>query len=103
MTALTGKQRRYLRSLANTLEPSVLIGKQGLSEGVLAKIDESLNAHELIKIRFLEFKDEKKELTETIVRATGASLAGLIGHVAILFRAASDPEKRSIVLPKGTS
>lgn len=101
MTVLTGRQRRFLRARANTLDPSVMIGKQGLSDAVLAKIEESLTAHELIKVRFLEFKETKKTLAADIAKKTGAALAGIIGHVAIFYRPCPDSEKRTIQLPKG--
>lgn len=73
-----------------------MIGKNGLTEGILAKIEQELNAHELIKVRFLDHKDMKQSLTETIVSETGADLVAIIGHTAILFRQHADPTQRKI-------
>jgi RNA-binding protein len=101
MTELTQSQRTYLRKLANPLKPTVILGKQGLTEQILGKINQELEAHELIKLRFLEHKDEKQRLTETILAETGAALVGLIGNVAIIFRPAASAEHRQIVLPAG--
>lgn len=89
-------QRAYLRRLAHPLPVTVMIGKNGLTEGILVKIEQELNAHELIKVRFLDHKDMKQSLTETIVSETGADLVGIIGHTAILFRQHTDPAQRKI-------
>ena len=51
---MTGKQKRYLRSLAHSLKPVVQIGKQGLSRETLVQIEKQLDDHELIKVRVLE-------------------------------------------------
>ncbi|MCH2294321.1 MAG: YhbY family RNA-binding protein, partial [SAR324 cluster bacterium] len=51
---MTGKQKRYLRSLAHSLKPVVQIGKQGLSRETLVQIEKQLDDHELIKGRVLE-------------------------------------------------
>ncbi|WP_322820602.1 YhbY family RNA-binding protein [Chloroflexus sp.] len=89
-------QRAYLRRLAHPLPVTVMIGKNGLTEGILTKIEQELNAHELIKVRFLDHKDMKQSLTETIVSETGADLVAIIGHTAILFRQHADPAQRKI-------
>ncbi|WP_129633000.1 ribosome assembly RNA-binding protein YhbY [Candidatus Oscillochloris fontis] len=99
MQEISKRQRNYLRGRANPLKPHVLLGKQGLTEQVIEKIERELDAHELIKVRFLEYKEERKELTATIVESTGAALVSLIGHVATLYREQSDPERRVINLP----
>jgi RNA-binding protein len=100
MQTITKRQRGHLRSLANPLKPTVMLGKQGLTEQLIEKIGRELDAHELIKVRFLEYKDERKQLTESIVEQTGSALVGLIGHVAILYRQQADPDRRLIALPE---
>lgn len=99
MSNLTGAQRRYLRGLANTLKPVIQIGKNGLDARVLAAIDAALSDHELIKVRFLELKEEKKELSALIASQTRSELAGLIGHVAMFYRQHPDPAQQKITLP----
>jgi len=96
---LRGKQKRYLRSLAHHLDPVVMVGKNGLSESLIQKVDEALNSHELIKVKFVEYKNEKKKLTEDIAAETGSEVAGMIGHNAILFRKHPEEKKRKIKLP----
>jgi RNA-binding protein len=99
MQPMTTTQRQYLRKRAHHLKPIVQIGKSGLSDEVLATVGRELAAHELIKIKFLEFQDQKRELAEQIVETTGSQLVGLIGNMAILYRQQPDPEKRRIHLP----
>src|SRR3712207_3400442 len=96
---LTNTQMQHLRRLANPLKPLVQIGKQGLTEGVRTNVDRALDAHELIKIKFLDFQDEKQTITDDLVRSTGSILVGLVGNTAIIYRQHLDPDKRKIELP----
>jgi len=70
----------------------VQIGKGGLSDRVVDETKQSLEAHELIKVRV-----EDRMLAEDLARAAGAELAGTIGKIAILYRARE--EKPKIHLP----
>ncbi len=99
MTEITKAQRNHLRKLANPLKPTVLLGKQGLTPEIVAKAERELDAHELIKVRLLEFKDQKETLAQTFVTETGAALVSLIGNVITLYRQQADPERRQIRLP----
>ncbi len=96
---LIGSERRYLRSLAHHLQPIVHIGKTGVTPGVLAEIDRALEHHELIKVRFLDFKEEKKALSQTIAAETHGEMVGLVGHIAIFYRQHPEPEKRCVSFP----
>ena len=60
----------------------------------------SLASHELIKVKFLDFQDQKVELTDDLVRSTGSILVALVGNTATLYREQPDPEKRKIFLPE---
>lgn len=99
MQSLTTGQRQYLRKMAHDLRPVVQIGKQGLTPNALATIDHALGAHELIKLKFLDFQDEKHELTEQIVAELGPALIGIVGNIAILYRQQPDPDRRRVELP----
>ncbi|NQT24844.1 YhbY family RNA-binding protein [candidate division KSB1 bacterium] len=100
MSKLKGFQRKYLRSQAHHLDPVVMIGKNGLVESVLDKIDTSLDDHELIKIRFHDYeRDVIKEMCEEISKKMSAEFCGKIGHVGIFFRQHDEPENRKIMLP----
>jgi RNA-binding protein len=95
---LTSAQRKRLRGLAHALEPLVHVGKSGITDELVAQLDRALDAHELVKVRFLEGKEEKAELVAELCARTGAATAGTVGHIAIFYRAHADPEKRRIVL-----
>ncbi len=90
-----------MRGLAHHLKPAAFIGQKGLTRALLKEIESSLEASELIKIKFLDYKEKKVKtaLVQEIEDATGAQLAGLIGHVAIYYREHKDPEKRRITIP----
>ncbi len=99
MDELEGFQRRHLRSLAHPLRPVVMIGKEGLTPAVVAKADQELTAHELIKVRFAQFQDEKRELLAQMAAELLAEVVGVVGHVGILFRQNREPKLRRIRVP----
>ena len=98
MIELTSKQRKYLEKEAHDLQPVVIVGGAGVTEGLIQMADNSLAAHELIKIKFNEYKDEVKELTAQICESCDATLVRIIGFTAILFREAEQPEDRKYKL-----
>ena len=98
MIELSSKQRKYLEKEAHDLQPVVIVGGAGLTEGVISMADKSLASHELIKIKFNEFKDEVKELTAQLCEKTDATLVRIIGFTAILYREAEEPEDRKFKL-----
>ena len=100
MNNLSSSQRSYLRSQAHHLEPVVLIGKLGITDGTIESIDRVLEARELIKIKFREFKDEKLSLSEKIAELTNSQVVGVIGHTVIIFRQNPDSDKRQIHIPQ---
>ena len=66
---LSGKEKRYLRSLANTIDPVVQVGKASVNESVLFSLNEALEARELVKVKVLkncldEVKDVAQELAD---------------------------------------
>lgn len=94
--ALSGRDRRHLRALAHALEPVVHVGAAGASVSVVRAIDQALLDHELIKVRLHQPAD-KRALARELAEATGAELAGLVGHTAILYR--RHAERPRIALP----
>ncbi len=103
MGELTGKQKRYLRGLAHDLKPTVHIGKHGLTEALFENAEEALEHHELIKVKFIDFKGEKLELAAQIEDRLDCENVGKIGHHVLFFRQARLPERRQIKLPKAAS
>ena len=98
MNKLSSTQRSYLRSQAHHLEPVVLIGKNGVSMGTIEAVNKALNARELIKIKFREYKDEKKSLSHQLAESTESHIVGTIGHTVILFRQNPDKEEQNYKL-----
>ena len=95
---LSNKQKQHLKGLAHSLKPVVQLGSNGLTEGVLAEIDNALAFHELIKVKVATSDREMKKLIiEAIVRETGALKIQSIGHVLVIYKASDEP---NIVLPR---
>ena len=101
METLKGFQKKFLKGLAHGLKPVVFIGQKGLSRNLIGSIHDALDAHELIKVKFIEFKEKQQKtgMAETIEAETDCRLVGIIGHTAIFYRQHADPEKRKIKLP----
>ena len=76
---LNSSQKKYLKGLAHSLQPMVLVGKGGVSEGVLNEIGVALEAHELIKVKLNEFKNEKASLADEMASKLEAELVQVIG------------------------
>tara|TARA_B100000676_G_C17209764_1_gene403765 strand:- start:144 stop:440 length:297 start_codon:yes stop_codon:yes gene_type:complete len=91
---LTSKQRKYLRSQAHHLKPIVLIGRLALNESILKSINQSLNHHELIKIKFNDHKSSKDNLIENINQSLSSETVGMIGNIAIIYRQNKEIDKR---------
>ncbi len=94
MTELTGQQKRKLKARAHHLNPVVQIGQKGVSSTLLEAVEKALTDHELIKVKFVDFKDEKKDLILQVTEATGSSLVDIIGNIAILYRENPELENR---------
>jgi len=91
---LIGKQKRYLRSKAMTMDALYQIGKEGLGENFTKQIDDALEARELIKIKILknsaeEAEDAGRRLSEEL----GADLVQTIGHCIVLYRKSKNKPK----------
>lgn len=84
---LTGKNRSYLRGEANSLDPIVHVGKEGITDSVIEQLNEALEDHELLKVRILESTGRTtRSAAEELATATGANVVQVIGGIAILFR-----------------
>ena len=102
MEKLKGYQRQYLKCLAHAMKPLVLIGAGGLSPTVVAALKEALDRHELIKVKFNDFKEkeEKRNIAAVIEQTTGAEMVGMVGHIAIFYRRQPDADKRRVEVPQ---
>lgn len=97
MLSLTPAQRKYLKSLAHTLRPVVMIGAAGLTEAVLREAARALAAHELVKIRVLnDDRAERERFMQSICAALDAAPVQHIGKLLLIYRPAEPPR---IALP----
>lgn len=96
---MTSKQRAYLKSLANNLEPLFMVGKSSLTPEFSTSVSEAFNTHELIKLSVLKnCPDNPKELGIMIAERTQSELVQVIGKKFILYKPFKD--NPVIVLPK---
>ncbi len=103
MEKLKGYQKKYLKGLAHGMKPLVFVGQKGISPALTEAVDESLEQHELIKVKFIDFKEksQKEEIAGVIEKETASELVGMIGHIAIFYRQQKNPEKIKIDISKG--
>ncbi len=84
---LNSHQRAYLKSMAHPLKPVVLVGSDGLTEGLEQAVDRALEDHELIKVKLGQsFKGERRPAAAALGEATAAAVVQVIGRMIVLFR-----------------
>jgi RNA-binding protein len=97
--AVTGRGIRHLRALGHHLDPVVQVGKEGVTDAVVAATREQLLAHELIKVRIgTEAPVDRKEAASDLAARTGATLAQVLGRTLLLYK--RHPRKARIELPR---
>lgn len=84
---LTSKQRAELRSLSNGLDTTLMVGKEGVTDMVIAEAENQLTARELIKGRVLETAlMSAREVSDAICEATGADGVQTVGSKFVIYR-----------------
>ena len=84
---LTSKERAELRSQANTLDTTLIVGKDGVTENVIAEAENLLTAHELVKGKVLETAFmTAREASDAICEATGADGVACVGYKFVIYR-----------------
>lgn len=97
---ITSKQRAYLRSLANDLQPIFQIGKNGIEENFLIQVKEALEARELIKIKVLENSGlDTRDAADEICKKIKCEGVQATGRKMVLYKQSSNLKKRKIELP----
>ncbi|MGL5615339.1 MAG: ribosome assembly RNA-binding protein YhbY [Sarcina sp.] len=95
---ITTKQRAYLRSLANRMDPIFQVGKGGIEENFIKQVETALEARELIKIKVLENSGlTAKEASSIICEEVGCEGIQAIGSKLVLFK--QSEKKPKIELP----
>ncbi len=98
MRKLTGKQARYIRGLGHHIEPTIMVGKDGVTENLLQSLDDNLSAHELVKVKIQRTcLLERKEAAEVLAEKSDAAVAQVLGNTILLYRPS---EEQRIELPR---
>lgn len=96
---LTGAQKSHLRSLGQTMDCGIAIGKEGVSRTVLIELKKLFGHQELVKVKIHAERDERPKLCAQIETETGAIEVGAVGKTALFYRQHPDPAVRTIKLP----
>ncbi|MEL7554682.1 MAG: YhbY family RNA-binding protein [Treponema sp.] len=96
---LNSVQRSYLGALASKEPALIQLGKAGASEALVVQLKSLLERHELVKLKFMDFKGEKREISTSLALSTGSELVRILGNTAIFYKSQPDPGRRRILLP----
>jgi RNA-binding protein len=95
---LTGKQKRYLRSLAHHLQPIFQVGKGGVNDQLVRHIEEAIETRELLKVSVLSnCGEDRQEVAAQLAEASGSELVQVIGNTIVLYKPSKD--HKTIELP----
>ena len=99
---LSPHQKRYLRGIAHSLDPVIMIGQKGLTPSVLKEFDGALTHHELVKVKLADAdREDRAETIEALRDSSKSELVQTIGRVACFFR--RNPKQPKIELPRDSS
>ncbi|MEX1377908.1 MAG: ribosome assembly RNA-binding protein YhbY [Eubacteriales bacterium] len=97
MKKITAKQRATLRSMANKLNPSIIIGKGGITDNLISQVDVELEARELVKGSILKTALlDSKTVCNELAEKLGAQAVQAIGSKFVLYR--ESKENKQIIL-----
>lgn len=91
---LSNTDKKRFRQIGHHLNPIITIAEKGLSDNIRQEIERALKDHELIKIKLVCNKEEKKQFSDTICADFGAECVQSIGHIILVYRAAKKPDPR---------
>lgn len=96
---LTGKQRSYLKGLANGLKPVIQLGKDGITPAFVKQVSETIHKRELVKISILDSCDiDTKEAAHTVAARTNSHFVQAIGRKFVIYK--KNRKEPVIDLPK---
>ena len=94
---MTSKDRAYLRSLANTLDSILQVGKSGINDNLIKQVDDALEARELIKLTVLETSpDTALDIGNELAEKTNCTLVQVMGRKITLYRKKKKDSKINI-------
>ena len=89
---LSSSERRALRAQSHRLKPTVMLGQHGLTPAVVARVNEALTTHELIKVRIRGVeRDDRSSFVTDIAAQVEAEVVHTIGHILTLYRKNPEP------------
>jgi len=92
---LTAADKKQYRAIAHNLNPVIIVGDKGLSEGLQEELDRALNDHELIKVKIaVGDRDDRQTIIEELLRLSGAELIQTIGKIAVILRKNKKPNPK---------
>lgn len=98
---ITSKQRAYLRKISHTIEPIFQIGKDGVTETLIAALDEALEKREILKVHILENALlDTRRTCDDIAKRLNAEPVQAIGSKFIIYRQARDEKNIKVELPR---
>jgi len=96
---LSNSQKRYLRAIAHSLDPVILVGQKGITPSVLKEFDGALSHHELVKVKLSDTdREQRAESIQRLRVGTKSEIVQTIGRVASFYR--RNPKQPRIELPK---
>lgn len=96
--SLSSRQKKHLRGLTHALQPVVTVADKGLTDNVMAEIEQALTHHELVKVKLRSDRQTRSAQAEEIAHRCGAEKVHVIGQVACYYR--RNPERPVIELPE---
>ena len=94
---LSNNQKKFLRKLAHSINPVVMVGQNGLSDGVVDELVISMEKHEILKLKVRVEKEDKQQIIDKVLAITNAQLIQVVGNVIVIYRSFEEPQ---IILPR---
>ena len=92
---LSAADKKQYRAIAHNLNPIIIVGDNGLSEGLIEELNRALHDHELIKVKIAQRdRDERQQMIDELVKISGAELVQSIGKVIVLLKKNPKPNPK---------
>jgi len=96
---LSSNQKRFLRGIAHSLDPVIMVGQKGVTPSLVKEFDGALAHHELVKVKLADAdRESRADSIEQLRESTKSELVQTIGRIACFYR--RNPKEPKIELPK---